>query len=161
MSTKTLKINPETLTILSAGGFLFDFEKNKVLLLRAHHQHGNIVAPKGKIESGETKEQAAWHEVMEETNYDEIELMVPVGENHFHYCNKVKDYSIPVGAKVDKVVYYFLFRLKSQHQVNKREPHEDFENLWLDFDEALNLITHKNDKELLAKAIEIYKTLRP
>jgi 8-oxo-dGTP pyrophosphatase MutT (NUDIX family) len=159
MPSKITKNNPETLKIVSAGGFLFDFEKNKVLLLRANHQHGNIVVPKGKIEPGETKEEAAWHEVMEETNYDEIELVAPVGENRFHYRNKVKGYPIPVGAEVDKIVYYFLFRLKGQHQVNKREAHEDFENLWLDFDEAINLITHKNDKELLEKAIEIYKTL--
>ena len=154
------KSSNKTLKIFSAGGFLFDFEKDKVLLLRAHHQYGNIVAPKGKIEAGETKEQAAWHEVVEETNYDEIELVAPVGENHFHYRNKVADYSIPLGAEVDKTIYYFLFRLKSQHKVDKREPHEDFESLWLDFEEAINLLTHKNDKKLLAKAVEIYRSLK-
>jgi 8-oxo-dGTP pyrophosphatase MutT (NUDIX family) len=150
---------PTTLKIVSAGGFLFDFEKEKVLLLKANHQHGNIVVPKGKINLGETPEQTALREVAEETGYDDIELIAPVGENNFGYVNKIENCDIPIEAKVEKVVHYFLFRLKSDHQTMAREAHEDFENIWASFDEAQKILNYKEDKELLIKAVEIYKNL--
>jgi len=155
--TKTNK--QETLKIVSAGGFLFDFEEEKVLLIISHKQYGNVVVPKGKINSAETAEQAALREVAEETGYDDIELVASLGASNFKYINKVENYHLPIGAKVEKIVHYFLFRLKSTRQKIAREPHENFENIWTTFEEALKLLNYKEDKELLKKAIEIYKTL--
>jgi ADP-ribose pyrophosphatase YjhB (NUDIX family) len=147
---------PKSLTVRSAGGFLFDFEKEKVLLIVSHKQYDNVVVPKGKINSGETVEQAAWREVAEETGYDDIEPVAPIGTSDFKYTNKVKNYHLPVGAKVEKIVHYFLFRLKSNRQIMAREGHEDFENIWATFEEAQKLLNYKEDKELLEKAVEIF-----
>jgi 8-oxo-dGTP pyrophosphatase MutT (NUDIX family) len=147
------------LKIVSAGGFLFDFKNKKVLLIVSRKQYGNVVVPKGKINFEETVEQAARREVAEETGYDEIELVAPIGTNSFKYTNKVENYHLPVGAKIEKLVHYFLFRLKSNRQTMAREGHENFENIWATFEEALKLLNYKEDKELLEKAIEIYKTL--
>ena len=112
----------------------------KVLLVR--HNKGHWDFPKGHVEPGETEEQTAKREVKEETNID-VEI-----NTNFRYLNNY----IIEEKQIEKDVVLFVAKpisldVKPQEiEVNVVE--------WIDINEALELITHTNSKNILKKAIE-------
>ena len=112
----------------------------KVLLVR--HNKGHWDFPKGHVEPGETEEQTAKREVKEETNID-VEI-----NTNFRYLN---NYNIEE-KQIEKDVILFIAKPISL----ERKPQETEVNVveWVDINEALELITHTNSKNILKKAIE-------
>ncbi len=148
----------KVIKIASAGGFLVDLKKKKLLILKARHHQGKMELPKGKIEKGETPAQAAFHEVGEESGYGDIKNLAYVGQSYYSYVNKVKNYSLPYGAKIKKIVHYFLFALNSpKKDLRHRESHEEFENYWVDFADIYKTLSFPGDRRLWLKAEQILK----
>lgn len=63
------------------------------------------------------------------------------------------------GSRCRKTVFYYLFRLVNDEQepVHNRESYEieeGMDNLWLSFHDAMERLTHDQNKSLLAKAQE-------
>lgn len=112
----------------------------KVLLVR--HNKGHWDFPKGHVEPGETEEQTAKREVKEETNID-VEV-----NTEFRYLNNY----IIEEKQIEKDVVLFIAKPISL----ERKPQETEVNVveWVDINEALELITHTNSKNILKKAIE-------
>ena len=99
------------------------------------------VFPKGHIEPGEAPGQTAVREVREETGL-EIVIDVPLGQTRFEYRDR--------SGRNRKVVEWFL-----AHPVGgelRREPIFD-EVLYLPVAEALALLSHEEDRELLERAV--------
>jgi 8-oxo-dGTP pyrophosphatase MutT (NUDIX family) len=72
--------------IPAAGGVVFNAD-DQVLMI---HRLGHWDLPKGKIDDGETKEQAAVREVCEETNLKHVEIKEPLPSTHHIYFHKNK-----------------------------------------------------------------------
>jgi len=115
-------------------------EKREYLLL--HYESGHWDFPKGKIEEGETKQQAALRELKEETGL--LATIHPGFEYTFEYFFKDKS-----GEFAKKKVYFFVGRSKAK-RVDLSYEHIGYE--WLAFDEACEKLTYKNAKQLLQKA---------
>ena len=117
-------------------------DNNKVLLVK--HNKGHWGFPKGHVEKDETEVQTAIREVKEETNID-----VEVDES--------KRYSIKYNPEenITKEVIFFIAKkiggsIKPQEsEINTVE--------WFDFEEALEVITYDNSKELLKNYLENFK----
>jgi 8-oxo-dGTP pyrophosphatase MutT (NUDIX family) len=62
-------------TIVQAGGGLVTNDNNEVLLI---HRRGKWDLPKGKLDKGETLEECAVREVMEETGLKKVTLKAPL-----------------------------------------------------------------------------------
>ena len=91
--------------------------------------------PKGKLEPGETPEQAAVREVEEETGL-QVRILRPMG------CTAYVD-----RRGRDKVVCYWVMWADGGRFV----PNEEADQLrWLTVDEALELLTYRADRALLA-----------
>jgi 8-oxo-dGTP pyrophosphatase MutT (NUDIX family) len=132
----------------SAGGLLFD--KNKVLLIHWDPPRSSYDFPKGSIEPNETPEQACLREVLEETGYN-AKIVEYIGQTHY-------EYDWIDGTHHDKIVDYFLLDITDiSNSVPKRELYETFQNVWLDVNRAMELLTRDIDKEILAKALAIVK----
>lgn len=95
--------------------------------------------PKGHVEMGETPEQTATREVLEETG---IHIRI------------IPDFSFKseytIQGKVEKSVIIFLAGTKDVQTIIQREEIDDY--IWLNFDRAVNLLRFDNDKTILTNA---------
>ncbi len=98
--------------------------------------HGHWGFPKGHIEEGESEQEAAKREVMEET-----ELIITLCSD---YKASVKYYSAEYTCKE---VVYFIGKSLSEYINIQKEEIEDFK--WLSYNDMLEIITFDNDKNIL------------
>lgn len=111
-------------------------DKNQVLLI--HHNAGHWGLPKGHVEEGETEVETAIREVKEETNID-VEV------------NTSYRYSLSYSPKED-VMKDVIFFLANNTTNNIKEQIEEVQEVkWFEFDDAINIITYDNSRELLRK----------
>ncbi len=129
----------------SAGGIVYKKEQDGiyVLLIRVKNRWS---FPKGNIERGESKEDAALREVKEETVI-EGEIVDFVGEEKYWYQLH--------GEKIHKFVYFYLMKYKGGEIQPQKE--EINEAKFVKIDEAFKLLTYDTDRNLLKKAVEILK----
>ena len=94
--------------------------------------------PKGKLEPGESEEEAALREVHEETGLD-VELGRELG---------YAEYTDPKGRP--KTVHYWVMSLNG----GEFQPNREVSELrWLPFDEARELLSYDRDREILERII--------
>jgi len=93
--------------------------------------------PKGKLDSGESFEQAALREVEEETGL------------RAHLVRELPAINYDVNGR-PKVVRYWLMEVDDDGQF---VPNDETDELrWVPLDEALRLLTYDRDRELVASA---------
>ncbi len=119
------------------------FYNDKVLLIK--HNLGHIGFPKGHVEGMETEEETAIREVKEETNCD-VEI-IPGFREIITYSPKkniTKDVIFFIGKSLNKELSPQLAEVQKVDFVNYKE--------------ALNLLTYQDEKDLLKKALQ-YKNI--
>lgn len=115
-------------------------DETRFLLIK-NNRSTNWGFPKGHIEKGETKEDAALREVLEETG-----IHVDIHEG-FECVSKYK-----IKNKIDKAVSLFV-GTTSDIRTNIQESEiEDY--VWLTYDKALSYLKFENDKNILTKAYD-------
>ena len=127
--------------ILAAGGIVIDNETATPRVLLVHRpQYDDWSFPKGKLDAGETVEQAALREVKEETGL-ECRIIRPLTVLRYGSRTR-KDRLKP------KAVHYFLMERVSGHiQV----PGEEVDRAeWFDFNEAASKLTYAQDRNLFS-----------
>jgi 8-oxo-dGTP pyrophosphatase MutT (NUDIX family) len=112
-----------------------------------------LALPKGNIDHGEKPQETALREVHEETGL-EAEPIAKLGDVKYVYNRAWSD-----GAKVFKVVSFFLFRYRGGKIGNIKEDmkHEVAHAMWVPLKEAPRKLSYKGEREMVAKAIEWLK----
>lgn len=126
----------------SAGGVVLD--KGHVLLIRTSDLRGRTVwaFPKGKLDQGETAQQAAVREVEEETGWPcRIECELPRSE--YWYQRE--------GRRVKKAVRWY--RMAPVGEPGDPDGEVD-EVAWVPIDEALGRLTYRADQETLKRVMQ-------
>ena len=95
--------------------------------------------PKGHIEKGETPEQTAIREVLEETGVH-IQILP-------QFASK-SEYTIQ--GRVEKSVTIFLAKTDDTQTTIQREEIEDY--MWLNYDKAMDTLRFINDRNILQNA---------
>lgn len=111
----------------------------KYLLLRYPHGHWDL--PKGKIEQGESKQEAALRELKEETGLSAT--ILDCFEEQLSYFFRHK------GELISKTVYFFIAEAELGKVILSDE-HIGF--AWLSYQEALDRLSFDNAKEILKRA---------
>lgn len=120
---------------------LRDFGNEKRFLLIKNKRSAHWGFPKGHIEEGETDEDTARREVLEETGLH-IELL-PGFKSKSEYM---------IQGKIEKTVLIFLAQTNDTETIIQPEEIEDY--IWLNFDNALSTLNYENDKAILQRAQE-------
>ena len=129
---------------VSAGGVVYrqQADRLEVLICKSSGYH-RWVLPKGLIDPGETYEQAAVREVVEETGV-RARLIAPLGEPEQYVYSRS-------GTRVFKRVYYFLMTYESGDIAD--HDHEMEEVRWVTFDEADSLLAYDGARTTVRKAL--------
>lgn len=125
--------------------FYWDATQQRPLYLLLHYVSGHWDLPKGKLEPGETKEQAAHRELKEETSLEA--QLSPNFEESISYIFRDRN-----GSMVHKDVYFFIGETHSQQVTISRE-HQGF--IWLPIGEALQQLTFENARRMVQAAHEV------
>jgi len=119
---------------------------NEYLLL--HYQSGHWDFAKGKIEKGESKEQATLRELQEETGITHATIL-PGFEESLEYFFKDKDRSL-----IHKTVYFFTGPTPTKEI---KLSYEHIGYAWLPYEKAMQQLSFQNAKDVLHKAHQFIK----
>jgi bis(5'-nucleosidyl)-tetraphosphatase len=129
---------------ISAGAVIYHDDPKtgvrKYLVL--HYPAGHWDFPKGAVEKGETEEQAAAREILEETGL-RVKDFVPHFRKEIEYHYRRQD------GLAHKRVIFFLTRSDSDN-VRISYEHSGYE--WLTYAESLRRLTFENAKNVLHEA---------
>ena len=127
---------------ISCGGVVM--HEGRVLLLKKFN--GHWVLPKGRIEDGETKEEAAVREVEEETG-TLAEIQKYIG--YIKYAYTIRD-----SMQIFKTVHFYYMRPIKNRLIPQRE--EGFaQAAMMETEMALKLIRFEAEKKMIQKAQEL------
>jgi 8-oxo-dGTP pyrophosphatase MutT (NUDIX family) len=128
--------------IYSAGIVAYFKTGDTIEYLLLHYLGGHWDFPKGKLEAGETKEQAALRELEEETS---LSVSIDPGfDISYSYTFKDKNKQM-----IAKTVYFYTGQTNSKDVIISHE-HQGY--MWLDYEQSLYKLTYENAKGILAKA---------
>jgi 8-oxo-dGTP pyrophosphatase MutT (NUDIX family) len=129
----------------SAGGLVVrsvDGGHEVALIARYDRRHRLVWSlPKGHVEDGETVEEAALREVLEETGLT-ASIVQPLGIIDFWFS--VED------RRIHKTVHHFLMRYESG-SINDEDV-EVVEVEWVPFDDVPSRLAYRDERRLVAKA---------
>lgn len=128
--------------IYSAGIITYIKENDTIEYVLLHYLGGHWDFPKGKLEAGESKRDAAIRELHEETGLTaEIH---PDFEVSYSYTFKDRN-----RQPISKTVYFYVGRTY-ERKVTISHEHQHY--TWLDYEQSLYKLTYENAKGVLAKA---------
>jgi len=127
--------------IFSAGLILFRVVDGERLYLLLHYPHGHWDFVKGKIEEGESKQEAALRELEEETGL-QADIMDGFEEQLSYVFRQEEEL-------IEKTVYFLIAQTESE-EIELSHEHIDF--AWLAYNQAEGQLTFANAKEVLKKA---------
>jgi len=132
---------------ISAGGVVYRRIDGKLEIQLIQDRYGKISLPKGKMEPGETIEQTALREIVEETGITgQIESLLEIVKYKYNHTAK--------GA-VDKEVHYYLVEAVDGELQAQIEEIRGVE--WVSPDDAIRLQQTRgygNNESVLLKALE-------
>ena len=131
--------------IQAAGGIVIDDEAEMPRVLLVHRpRYDDWSFPKGKLDPGETFEQAAIREVKEETGL-KCRIIRELATMRYGYKTRNK------GRIKPKAVHYFLMERVSG---KVRVPGEEVDRAsWLSIDRALRKLSYEQDRNLLGSLL--------
>jgi 8-oxo-dGTP pyrophosphatase MutT (NUDIX family) len=130
----------------SAGGVVFRCTHDGPLFLLILDRHGNWGFPKGHLERGEQPADAARREVTEEVGLTRLELAAELGAIEWWFQAQ--------GTRVHKRCHFFLFHA-AEERVTPQEDEGIVECRWSGPDQAARTLTHRNAREVLARALPL------
>ncbi|RSM04248.1 hypothetical protein CDV31_010107 [Fusarium ambrosium] len=149
--------------VISCGTVSLDVKRSKVLLIR-WRRTGEYVLPKGRKDIGEPLEQTALRETFEETGI-QVQLL-PVAIDTLATLPSSMDLPKAVTEPIAvtqrttqkgilKIIFWYVAVADSTAipEEGTQKEDEDFENVWVDFDNAAPTLSFDDDQKIVKAAI--------
>lgn len=135
---------------ISCGGVVIF--RGKILLLYKNYRnkYEGWVLPKGTVEEGETFEETALREVLEESGA-KASIVKYIGKSEYSF-------SVPENV-VEKEVHWYLMVADSYYSKPQREEYF-VDSGFYKYHEAYHLLRFANEKQILEKAYREYNELK-
>ncbi|MBU1087390.1 MAG: NUDIX hydrolase [Candidatus Omnitrophica bacterium] len=134
---------------ISAGAVVFNFIKQlPMIVIYSRKNATEWCLPKGKLESGETSEQAAIREVAEETGVKAI-IIEHIKDIYYKYTDPKRQ------LELDKTVRFFL--MKKLATVSREYDREVDAVEWLPIDKALEKLSFESERGVVEKALQLIR----
>ena len=135
----------------SFGAIVFSQKNDELKFLLVQMKDGHISFPKGHPQDNEKIPETVKREIFEETGLTKFKL--------FDDYSFISNYQFEKDGKmIDKTSTYYLAEY-IDGEIDIQIPEEIIHCQWYSFDEALNAITYKNDKDNLILAKNKIKLL--
>ena len=131
------------------GGVIF---RGKILVLykKYRNRYDGWVLPKGTVEAGESFEDTAIREIMEESGVEAV-IRGYIGDTN---------YTFNVGSDVvNKRVHWYLCQTYSYKSKPQKEEYFNDSGFYK-FHEAKHLLKFSNERQIVTKAYDIFEQLR-
>jgi 8-oxo-dGTP pyrophosphatase MutT (NUDIX family) len=134
-------------TSISAGGVVIRQQNEQIYIavVQESPNRPGYVLPKGRIDVGETFEQAARREIEEEAGLSDLHKVAELGSKE----------RLSYSKTMWKKTYYFLFTTQ-QIEGNPTDPHKPYQLFWLPLDEFQNLFWPEQ-RELIAASQDLIR----
>jgi 8-oxo-dGTP pyrophosphatase MutT (NUDIX family) len=133
---------------ISAGGVVYRRvgEGVEVVLASRRTRRGDLAwgLAKGGVEPGETFEDAAVREVLEETGYT-AEIEASLGDTRYFYVWE--------DTRIRKTVHFFLMRCTGGDPADRDDEMEEVR--WFPLERALKRAAYRGEREVLGRAAEL------
>ena len=131
----------------SAGGVVYRHTAEKLQVLFILDPYKKWALPKGHIEPGESKAEAAIREVEEETGISRKDLRIvkKLGKLRYRFTFE--------GKKINKLVYFYLIEAVTDAIVKPQLEEKITDVKWVNIDEARDVLGYKNAEKILNKGI--------
>jgi 8-oxo-dGTP pyrophosphatase MutT (NUDIX family) len=132
---------------ISSGGVIFRRRDDSIEVVLTARKKGAIwCLPKGLVEAGETLEETAIRETEEETGLKGRSLQ-KIGEIDYWYYSREEE------VRIFKTVHFYLLEFVSGFEGDHDS--EVDEVRWFTLEEAPNILSYKNEKEMVTRAREM------
>ncbi len=136
-----------TRTIVSAGGIVYRRSEGNFFFVLVGRRRGNYwCLPKGRVEENETEIDAAKREVFEETGLADVQVGEKIGTICYEFYRRSAD------THYQKFVHFYLMAAGS---INLNVGSEFDRAMWFTPRDALNMVSHTKEKEIVLKAIQM------
>lgn len=140
-------------TEISAGGIVYKRTPGGARVAFILDPYRKWAFAKGHVERGETTEQAAARETIEEMGIDEVRVVAPLGTIDFWFRDRYRPET--KGVLVHKYVYYFLMEAPS-HAAGRPQKKEKIRRvIWVSPRRALRTSSYEDVRPILRKAIAL------
>lgn len=136
-------------TVISCMGIIITQKHNITYVVLLRDKDNCWVIPKGHNENNENNEnfiETAIREVKEETG---------ININKHNFISKISEYEYYTDKeKCNKLIKAYLFKIAKKAQIIPLYKENFVEGKWFPIDEAIKIVTYKEQKEVLNKVIK-------
>lgn len=138
---------------VSSGGLAFRRTSRGIDFAMVRDSYGKWTFPKGHVKRGESNEDAAEREVMEEVGLKELRIVTELGKIDIWF----RDRFVFKGRLIHKFIYYYLFEVPATAKLRKPKIQKTGERIrevaWVPADKVLKRSSYRDMSPIIKKAL--------
>lgn len=141
---------------ISAGGIVFRASGSSVAFAVMKDSYGKWTFPKGHVETGEDKEEAAARETLEELGLDQVRLLEYLGTIDIWF----RDRFLQKGQLIHKDIHFYLFETPAGSELRPDPKEHAYEAKWVPMAKVEKVSSYTDMAPIVKRAVELVKTLK-
>lgn len=140
----------------SAGGIVFRVSGNQVAFAVMKDSYGKWTFPKGHVEAGEDKEEAAARETLEELGLEQVRLLEYLGTIDIWF----RDRFLQKGQLIHKDIHFYLFETPEGSELRPDPKEHAYEAKWVPLTKVEKVSSYTDMAPIVKRAVELVKALK-